>query len=61
MQDPFDRAPRLLFSPGIAQTPCPMQATSASRALRALDELLARAVERAFSDGFTEFLRGAAR
>ena len=59
MQDPFDRARGCCFT-GHRPNALPDAGIERKPGMRALDELLSRAVERAVSDGFTEFYAGGA-
>ena len=59
MQDPFDRARGCCFT-GHRPNALPDAGNERKPGMRALDELLSRAVERAVSDGFTEFYAGGA-
>ena len=59
MQDPFDRARGCCFT-GHRPNALPDAGNEQKPGMRALSELLTRAVERAVSDGFTEFYAGGA-
>ena len=59
MQDPFDRARGCCFT-GHRPNALPDAGNERKPGMRALSELLTRAVERAVADGFTEFYTGGA-
>ena len=59
MQDPFDRARGCCFT-GHRPNALPDAGNEQKPGMRALSELLSRAVERAVADGFTEFYAGGA-